>query len=195
MARSIVCVDWGLISCDFIIDTFESLPDSTSWTPIVLSAPFNASIEASLRIRDWTEWKSALPMKIAEKATFEWIAHFRHGSEDSRDRDVLYQVAKWPSNDVANVAIQSFVSGVGDEDRNIFSVNEDGFVCRCWKGLPDEVNNGLYSTYSLHSQSFPLPIVSKTQRSVISRVVVALRAMSVILSADSCLPACLLNSF
>jgi hypothetical protein len=62
------------------------------------------------------------------------------------------------------------------EDRNLFSVR-DGYVLECHRGLPDDVNNELYTNYALHAQSYPQPIRSKMQRCVVLRVVVAVRAI------------------
>jgi hypothetical protein len=103
------------------------------------------------------------------------IAWFLHGSEDSRDVDKLYQFKEWPSKG----ALQAFSYGTS-EDRNVFAVSPRGYVSRCVKGLPDEVNNGIYYTYKLHKQDFPLPLLGLSNRCVVLRVVVAMRAMFVI---------------
>eukprot|EP01125_Pyxidicula_operculata_P011777 TRINITY_DN3854_c1_g2_i2.p1 TRINITY_DN3854_c1_g2~~TRINITY_DN3854_c1_g2_i2.p1 ORF type:complete len:339 (+),score=37.70 TRINITY_DN3854_c1_g2_i2:1068-2084(+) len=70
----------------------------------------------------------------------------------------------------------NFLSGSGNEDRNIF-VLKDGIVSETYKGLPDEVNNELFTNYTLHKQTFPQPISSKVMRCVPLRVVVALRCI------------------
>lgn len=137
---------------------------------------FNASIDTQHRLTGWENWKAALLAREAGTSVrsdaVRWIASFRHGSEDSRDADVLYQVSSWPSRN----EIQRFCSGSGQQDRNLFCVT-DGAVSRCWKGLPDEVNNALFTTYHLHCQEYMLPIKAKVMRSVVGRVVVSLRSM------------------
>jgi hypothetical protein len=159
-----------LLAGDFLIDCFDELPLGRHyWKPVILARNYNQNLVCDHTLPSWTDWKRALGLD----ADLVTIASFRHGSEDSRDADILYQVSIWPSSE----HIQRFVSGSGDEDRNVFQCSESGFVERCFKGLPDEVNNGLFSTYSLHAQKFPLPIRNSVQRSVLARAAVAMRSM------------------
>jgi hypothetical protein len=58
----------------------------------------------------------------------------------------------------------------------VFSLRR-GYVLDCHRGLPDEVNNELYTNYSLHTQLHALPIVGKVQRCVPLRLVVAFRSL------------------
>ena len=61
---------------------------------------------------------------------------------------------------------------------NLISI-KDGQVDRVYKGTVDEVNNSLLSTYHLHSQEFPLPIIAAVPRDVTLK---ALRTVRGILS-------------
>jgi len=84
---------------------------------------------------------------------------------------MLYEFESMPENKEC----KRFTSGT-EEDRNIFVVR-DGLVRECYKGIPDEVNNELYTNYSLHKQNYPLPIKHKIMRCVPVRVVVALKSL------------------
>lgn len=80
------------------------------------------------------------------------LSKVRFGSEDSLDKDVVHIFSEIPSFQEC----KDFCDGK-DENRNI-AIVEEGVVRECYKGTPDELNNALYETYSLHSQSFNNPI-------------------------------------
>ena len=98
-----------------------------------------------------------------------------HGSEDSIDVDVLCVFEKMPSS------IQKcklYCSEDPTENRNIIVI-KDGVVTECFKGTPDEVNNALYRTYSLHKQDYPLLVTREVERDLTIKII---RAMRIILS-------------
>lgn len=175
-----MCSDLSVLTGDFFVDAFESAPDKESnWHPVLLLTEYNGSLDIPMKLSSWCDWKAGLGLAgtastTAENSGLKPIASFRHGSEDSRDSDVIYQVSEWPAAD----QIQRFVSGSGVEDRNVILVS-DGFVQTCFKGLPDEVQNALLATTPLHKQLFPLPLKERAHRSVIARAVVAVRSMFV----------------
>lgn len=100
---------------------------------------------------------------------------FIHGSEDSTDIDVLYVFDKLPET---IQECKDFCSADPSENRNIIVI-KDGIVVDCLKGTPDEVNNSLLRTYSLHEQQYPLPITREVKRDVTIKVI---RAIRIILS-------------
>ena len=75
------------------------------------------------------------------------IATYVHGSKDSTDVDVIYVFDYLPTT----VECKRFCDGQGNKNGNIIVI-EDGIVVASYKGAPDEVNNSLFSTYSLHKQ-------------------------------------------
>jgi hypothetical protein len=97
----------------------------------------------------------------------------RFGSHDSLDRDTVYRVAHLPS-------LQQCKALCFDrtENRNLVVIR-DGIVADCFKGLPDETNNALYHTYSLHEQQAPNVVTQAVTRIAPLKVV---RATRVILS-------------
>jgi len=95
---------------------------------------------------------------------------YTHGSEDSLDNDVYYVFDSLPSYREC----QKFCSEDPDENRNIIVVN-DGVVVDCFKGTPDEVNNGLFHTYSLHQQEHPLIINKLLERDVLIKSIRVVR--------------------
>jgi len=86
-----------------------------------------------------------------------------HGSEDSIDLDVHYVFDKLPEFKYC----QEFCSSK-QENRNIIIV-ENGVVTQCFKGTTDEVNNGLYHTYNLHKQEYPLLINQTLKRDILMK--------------------------
>lgn len=94
-----------------------------------------------------------------------------HGSEDSLDIDVYYVFDKMPSFKEC----QDFCSDK-EENRNIIVI-EDGVVVDCYKGTIDEINNGLYYTYDLHQQTFPMPIQRLVERDVLIKSVRVVRCI------------------
>lgn len=94
-----------------------------------------------------------------------------HGSEDSIDVDVYYVFDKMPSFKEC----QDFCSDK-EENRNIITI-QDGIVVDCYKGTPDEINNGLYYTYDLHQQIAPMPIKRLVERDVLIKSVRVVRCL------------------
>ena len=134
-----------------------------SWKQAIVETSYNTSTEFGnvVRMSSLTDWKKIIECKFNNtnsntsdstkdvSMTDPYIAYFRHGSQDSRDIDVLYQFEKMPDNET----ILNFERGSGDEDRNIFTVDSTtGIVKECHRGIPDEVNNALLATYPLHEQ-------------------------------------------
>jgi hypothetical protein len=97
------------------------------------------------------------------------MQYFQIGSEDSLDKDMLYVVDEIPS-----IAEAKKICDVGEENRNLIKI-EDGIVVDCYKGSPDETNNALWMTYSLHPQDFPLPIERKVERIILLKLIRASR--------------------
>jgi len=93
-----------------------------------------------------------------------------HGSEDSIDTDVYCVFDRMPSYQEC----QKFCSENPDENRNVIVIN-DGVVTDCFKGTPDEINNGLYRTYHLHAQSHPLTIYREVKRDLLLKCIRVLR--------------------
>jgi hypothetical protein len=100
----------------------------------------------------------------------------RFGSPDSVDTDLLYPVQRLPSP----VEAKSLCSG-GPANRNLIVVR-DGVIAETYKGLPDETNNALLATYSLHQQTEPNPVTRPVKRIVPLKVI---RATRLILSLVS----------
>lgn len=103
----------------------------------------------------------------------EILHKYIHGSADSTDIDVVYVIDALP--DAAEC--KKFCSEK-DENRNLMTV-ADGIVTACYKGTPDELNNSLMRTYSLHEQTSPLIVTREVERIVPIKIV---RAMRIILS-------------
>ncbi len=83
-----------------------------------------------------------------------------HGSRDSTDVDRIYFFDELPPLADCHAFC---AEGTPAENRNI-AVLRDGVVAACFKGLPDEVNNGLLRTASLHPQNGPNPIERRVAR-------------------------------
>ena len=102
------------------------------------------------------------------------IAYYIHGSEDSTDVDIYYVVKEQPSFQEAKAFCDSNLS----ENRNVITI-KNGIVTDCYKGVPDEINNGLIDTYDLHEQKFPLLVTRPVER---DRHIKFIRAVRGILS-------------
>lgn len=100
--------------------------------------------------------------------TFRYV----HGSEDSTDLDVHYVVDALPSF----TECKTFCSQDPLENRNLVVIN-DGIVTDCYKGTPDEINNGLLVTYFLHEQEHPLLVNRVVPRDVLIKCVRAVRCV------------------
>jgi hypothetical protein len=94
-----------------------------------------------------------------------------HGSEDSLDKDVIYVFDGMPSFKECQELCAS-----KEENRNIIVV-QNGIVNNCFKGTVDEINNGLYYTYSLHKQEHPLIIEKLIERDTLIKCVRVLRCL------------------
>lgn len=99
------------------------------------------------------------------------MVRYIHGSEDSIDIDVYYVFDKLPDFKYC----QEFCSSK-DENRNIIII-KNGAVEQCFKGTIDEVNNGLYYTYNLHQQEYPLLINKLLKRDILIKDIRVLRGL------------------
>jgi len=90
---------------------------------------------------------------------------FVHGSADSKDEDRLYLFPSIDGRLPPNELCVKFCNNPTDskEDRNLFCIREE-HVCTCFRGLPDEIQNQLLATYSLHPQKWPLPFTKPATR-------------------------------
>lgn len=113
------------------------------------------------------------------------------GSHDSLDYDVMFFVT--PEQLVKIDLMQRTCDGY-DEALTIYlrdkglpekpvnaniSVVEKGVIVATFKGTPDEVNNSIFRTYSLHQQIHPLQIQRNLERDTLLKV---LRTYRVVLS-------------
>eukprot|EP01124_Arcella_intermedia_P013886 TRINITY_DN20264_c0_g1_i1.p1 TRINITY_DN20264_c0_g1~~TRINITY_DN20264_c0_g1_i1.p1 ORF type:complete len:571 (-),score=143.74 TRINITY_DN20264_c0_g1_i1:18-1493(-) len=182
--KAIVCKDKTLLKASYLFDP-QPHPDQTTlkllqhrktdptapvsstpeWEHILIDRPYNHQITQKRRLHSWKNWKSALSPGSDLGAGLCW---FHHGSADSVDEDKLYVFESMPKPKEC----RQFLSGV-TEDRNII-VLKNGFVSACYKGFPDEIQNALIETYSLHPQDYPLPLTNRMTRIVISKLVTAL---------------------
>ena len=104
----------------------------------------------------------------------EILAKYIHGSADSTDTDVLYIVAE----QMTFADAKAFCDADKTENRNVATV-VNGTIEWCYKGTPDELNNSLFETYSLHEQKNPLLVKYRLHRDVFLK---CLRAVRIILS-------------
>lgn len=100
----------------------------------------------------------------------------RFGSADSRDIDVLYTVESLPDP----VECKAFCSNA-PENRNL-AVIRKGIISETYKGLPDETNNAILATWSLHPQEAPNPVLQSVKRIVPLKVVRATRMILAMLT-------------
>lgn len=107
------------------------------------------------------------------------MIRYIHGSADSTDLDVVYVFEEMPSF----TECQKFCVADPGENRNIIVV-EAGIVSRCFKGNPDEVNNALRATYSLHQQDYPLLITRAVPRDIFLKDIVVTRKVMSPLTAS-----------
>lgn len=98
------------------------------------------------------------------------MVRYIHGSADSTDLDVVYVFEEMPSF----TQCQSFCRSDPKENRNIIVI-ADGIVRSCFKGIPDEMNNALLATYSLHEQAYPLLIRRKVPRDIFLKDIIVTR--------------------
>lgn len=126
--------------------------------------------------------KAGRPKKKG-KEEMKIISRYVHGSADSTDTDVVYSVDTLPSLDVC----KKFCSASPSENRNLMTVR-DGIVTAVYKGTPDELNNSLLRTYSLHPQTDPLSVTRAVERNVPLKIVRSVRIMLSHLSRTSVRP-------
>lgn len=100
------------------------------------------------------------------------MIRYIHGSADSIDLDTVYVFEEMPSFQQC----QQFCRSEDIENRNIIVIR-DGIVADCFKGLADEVNNAIYTTYPLHVQKYPLLIERMVPRDVFLKDIVASRKL------------------
>lgn len=99
------------------------------------------------------------------------MLRYIHGSEDSLDLDVFYVFEKLPTFKEC----QEFCSDK-EENRNVIAI-ENGVVVDCFKGTIDEINNGLYITYSLHKQDYENAVKKMVQRDVLIKIIRVVRCL------------------
>lgn len=92
----------------------------------------------------------------------------RFGSADSRDIDVLYTVESLPDP----VECKAFCSNAA-ENRNL-AVIRKGIISETYKGLPDETNNAILATWSLHLRMLQTLFCNPSSESCRSRSCVQL---------------------
>jgi len=100
------------------------------------------------------------------------MIYYTHGSSDSIDRDLYYVFNEMP---IFNDCVR-FCKETPSENRNIITIN-DGVVTNCFKGTIDEVNNGLFYTYQLHQQEYPLLVTRLVERDVLIKSVRVVRCL------------------
>lgn len=95
----------------------------------------------------------------------------RHGSEDSMDEDFYLVVDTIPTK-------QEFIElkKTSPLDLNLITI-DNGAVTACLKGLPDEINNSIFSTFDLHTQEIENPIKSLVPRDVFPKLSMVIREM------------------
>ncbi|KAL6073078.1 hypothetical protein QOT17_005050 [Balamuthia mandrillaris] len=110
-----------------------------------------------------------------DESSWPWVVH---GSPDSLDVDLAFFCQGRETEPLPSFRrCQLFcAAGAPNENRNLFRV-EEGVVVACFKGLPDEGNNSILSTFGYHQQRHPLPITRKVKRLVPLKVVRAVRAL------------------
>jgi len=95
----------------------------------------------------------------------------RHGSEDSIDEDFYLVVDVIPTK-------EEFIElkKTSPLDLNLITI-ENGSVTACLKGLPDEINNSIFTTFDLHSQEIENPITQLVPRDVFPKLSMVIREM------------------
>lgn len=100
------------------------------------------------------------------------MIRYIHGSADSIDLDTVYVFEEMPSF----LQCQHFCQSHTSENKNIIVIG-DGIVVDSFKGLPDEVNNALYTTYPLHAQEYPLLVNRMVSRDVFLKDITVTRKL------------------
>lgn len=83
----------------------------------------------------------------------------KHGSENSLDEDIYVVIPQPVSFKEAKTICDSYKP----KNANVLVIT-DGIVTWNFKGTIDECNNSILHTYSLHQQSYPLPITRPVKR-------------------------------
>ena len=89
------------------------------------------------------------------------IAKYIHGSADSIDIDTVYVT----TYEFTTQSAKEFCSQQERENSNLVNI-DGGIISKCYKGTPDELNNALLETYSIHKQEYPLLITRKVTRNI-----------------------------
>lgn len=89
------------------------------------------------------------------------LKYIKHGSEDSIDKDI-YVLCPKPLEHSESLAVVEHFDKLGFNSNPIYI--EDGIVKWNFKGVNDEVQNSIYSTYHLHEQITDNPISSTVDR-------------------------------
>lgn len=82
-----------------------------------------------------------------------------HGSENSLDKDIFVIIEKPLNKKEAALLCKEYT----EYNANLIVV-DNGVVSWCYKGTPDECNNGILKTYALHKQEYENPIKYKLKR-------------------------------
>lgn len=143
-----------------------------------------------------TSAQSNNPPDTLEPSHFE--SFFLHGSEDSRDLDVVYILKSDTKPFPTNSSLVEFCGASDAEDRNVVQLApaDDGvlYVQRSFRGPPDEVNNALLTTHRNHpsAPAFDFPLTQKVCRAVLLRYTIAAKAIIVKMRRiEPCRTACI----
>jgi hypothetical protein len=112
-----------------------------------------------------------------EKMRDDQYPYIQHGSENSLDDDVVYI---FPGHSLPDKQVcLEFCNYHKNENRNVFTLDTNTRVVReCLKGLPDELNNSLRRTFTLHEQVMEHnPIEQNVERVIVLKVVRAVRSV------------------
>lgn len=112
------------------------------------------------------------------------MIRYIHGSADSIDLDTVYVFEEMPPF----LQCQHFCQSNTSENKNIIVIG-DGIVADCFKGLPDEVNNALYTTYPLHIQEYPLLVNRMVSREIFLKDITVTRKLLSSLTRTNLRPA------
>eukprot|EP01119_Soliformovum_irregulare_P011974 TRINITY_DN3071_c1_g1_i1.p1 TRINITY_DN3071_c1_g1~~TRINITY_DN3071_c1_g1_i1.p1 ORF type:complete len:600 (+),score=231.34 TRINITY_DN3071_c1_g1_i1:6-1805(+) len=192
--RLICTRDKTILRGSFLIDD-DPTPQTTGdfqpeWQHVVFDQPYNrvADLAKNKRILNWDLWRTVLGIEDERDQAVKSAKFYQHGSHDSSDIDVFYVLKEMPSLEDC----YHLCKGTG-EDRNIITLqlpnfqleNQDevqdefnlkGVVTDCFKGTPDQCNNGLFLTFKNHKQKFePNPIVRQVMRYVPLKLMEAVR--------------------
>jgi hypothetical protein len=92
------------------------------------------------------------------------------GSLSSIDRDILVFVDTLPELEASKALGSQLTPSIQAHFKNFkplninFGILRDGVIVATLKGIPDETNNAILATYSLHRQPYPLVITHLVER-------------------------------